>query len=166
MPNLTKNLELNGLEKFPWSQLETVWTDRDEVEEWNNAPIEGNNLYAGCKKLVHVELSYTWYKKCYKKSRETDFNVGHITCNLVHREPIFYIQRISCSPRLAHYSILWPHLDRSSRSRVVTAEKFIFEIYFSKFQNIISGRQKIQKSWGQKTKTSPHRGEYFLRWKF
>jgi hypothetical protein len=26
-------------------QLETGWTDRDEVKERNNAPIKGNNLY-------------------------------------------------------------------------------------------------------------------------
>jgi hypothetical protein len=40
------------------SQLETGSTDRDEVKEWINAPIEGNNLYAGFKKSVHVEASY------------------------------------------------------------------------------------------------------------
>jgi hypothetical protein len=33
---------------FRLSQLETGWTDRVELKEWNNAPIDGNNFYARC----------------------------------------------------------------------------------------------------------------------
>jgi hypothetical protein len=45
-----------------------------------------------------------------------------ITCNSLPREPIFYIQRMNCSPRCFLAPFLWPQLDRSSRSRVMIAE--------------------------------------------
>jgi hypothetical protein len=82
-----------------------------------------------------------------------------ITRNSLQREPIFNIQRMNCSPRLAHYSIsltVWPQIDRSSQpfssQSVKTLKKIIFclkkfnksKIFF--FVNFISqATQKVQK---------------------
>jgi hypothetical protein len=51
-----------------------------------------------------------------------------------------------CSPWLEHYSILWPHPDRSSRSRVVTAEKLFFQIFFQIFKKSYLAAKKFKKS--------------------
>jgi hypothetical protein len=39
-----KFFKLYSHSKFHQSQLETGWTDRDEIKEYNNALIKGNNI--------------------------------------------------------------------------------------------------------------------------